>query len=158
MCRPASWRFSYCNFFQSLGHGLSGRKTFTSLLFHSDSYVTTLLDINLKFHLCLSAAPRWLTAHPAAQTPPQCVFKASVSRLDVIVSSVLAGALISAVCVVEMALPARKCLVLWSVPGKHLTAFLLTSSQTSLHVCQNYCNGWVWPLSVSVSGLGTRML
>lgn len=62
-------------------------------------------------------------AHPAAQTPPQYVFKASASRLDVIVSSALTGALISAVFVVEMVLPARKCLALWSVPGKHLTAF-----------------------------------
>ncbi len=63
--------------------------------------------------------------HPAAQTPPQFVFKASVSRLDVIVLLALAGALISAVCVVGTALPARKCLALWSVPGKHLTAILL---------------------------------
>lgn len=63
-------------------------------------------------------------AHPAAQTPHQFVFKASVSRLDVIVSLVLTGALINAACAVETALPARKCLALWSVPGKHLTAFL----------------------------------
>lgn len=62
-------------------------------------------------------------AHPAAPTPPQFVFKASVSRLDVIASLALTSALISAVCVVETALPARKCLALWSVPGKYLAAF-----------------------------------
>lgn len=51
-------------------------------------------------------------AHPAALTPPQFVFKASVSRLDVIVSLALTGALISAACVVATAQPARKCLAL----------------------------------------------
>lgn len=67
-------------------------------------------------------------AHPAAQTPPQFVFKASASRPDVIVSSALTGGLISVAFAVEMALPARKCLALWIVPGKHLTAFLLCAN------------------------------
>lgn len=69
-------------------------------------------------------------AHPAAQIPPQFVFKASVSKLDVIVSSAPTGALISVACVVETVRPARKYQALWSVPGKHLTAYLV------LHDCR----------------------
>lgn len=57
---------------------------------------------------------------PAAQIPPQFASKASVSRLDVIVSLALTGALISVVFVVGTDLPARKCQALWSVPGKHI--------------------------------------
>lgn len=62
-------------------------------------------------------------ALPAAPTPPRFVFKASVSKLDVIVSLVLTGALISAVCAEGMALPARKCPARWNMPGEYLRAF-----------------------------------
>lgn len=63
-------------------------------------------------------------ARPAAQIPPRFVFKASVSRPDAIASLALTGALISVVFAVGMAQPARKCLALWIVQGKHRTSFL----------------------------------
>lgn len=58
----------------------------------------------------------------AALTPPRFVFKASVSRLDVIASLALTSASISVACVAEMALPVRKCRALWSERGKYLRA------------------------------------
>lgn len=68
-------------------------------------------------------------AHPAAQTPPQFVSKASVSKLGVIVSLVLTSGSISVASVEEMVLPARKCPALWIVPGKCLTAILFNAKK-----------------------------
>jgi len=75
---------------------------------------------------------------PAAQIPPQFVCKASVSRLAVIVSLALTGALISVACVVEMDLPVRKCQALWSVPGKYQTGQkVMNSYSQSLIACMS---------------------
>lgn len=57
-------------------------------------------------------------AHPAAQTPPPSVYKASASKPGVTVSLVLTGASTSVEFAEEMAPPARRCLALWFVPGK----------------------------------------
>lgn len=86
---------------------------FTTFTFYVVTHtLASQLHKTFKFQTCLSATPRWLMAHPAAQIPPQFVFKASASRLDVIVSLALTDGLISVAFAVEMARPVRKCLAL----------------------------------------------
>lgn len=62
-------------------------------------------------------------AHPAAQTPPLCVCKASASKPGVIASSVQTGVSTSVEFAEEMAPPARRCPALWFAPGKNIRWF-----------------------------------
>lgn len=105
---------------------------------------------DLNFHSCPSAASRWPTAHPAAQTPPQFVSKASASRPDATASSAPAGGLISAPFVGEMVRPVRRWPALWIVPGKIRSYIYLTPHQNDISELSL--------IAVSVSGLVTRML
>lgn len=99
---------------------------FVQVCTFKDPVFVIFLDITLMFQPCLSVAPRWLMVRPAAQIPPQFVFRASVSRLDVTALLAPTSALISVACAVETAPPARKCRAHRSAPGKKLPSFCAT--------------------------------